>query len=307
MGFVEVPGIPRSGDGRRLASGWAGSGSIGAMQRNMFGSWIGIWFLLGLTLAGRAADLPLVAAWDFNTPGVLRASQGSGEARILGGVSATHLTGSPADPVSPNASLGLRGFPPQGMATRSAGIEFVLEEAFSSLQLALDVRVSPAACSRLAVLVGQGGDDPVEAGTLEVGQDGVFIPLSLDLSGVLHPVRPGPTRIRIVADVGPDGVYPTVKPRPDGTNPYSPSGMWRLDRVSFRGVAREDGGEVLRLAVSDASQGLGLEWSHPRLEQFTLWRAPSPEGPWSPLGVLYESRTTGPIDSAMGFYRVTSP
>ncbi len=280
---------------------------IGCMQRNWMGFLIGMGTFFATIVSARTAELREVAVWNFNAPGVFQASQGSGEARILGGVSVTNLTGSPSDPLSPNASLGLRGFPPQGTVPRSAGVEFVLADAFSRLQLSFDVRVSPTACSRLAVLVGQGAGDFVEAGTLEVTQDGVFIPMSLDLSGVLDPLSSGSTRIRIVADSRPDGLYPTVKPKPDGTSSYGPSGVWRLDRVVFCGVVQETSGESLRISVSTLAEDLHLDWTHPRLDQFTLWNSPSPEGPWSIVGILYDLHRIVPVDGPMRFYRVTSP
>lgn len=268
---------------------------------------MGVGTFLASMVSARTAELREVAVWNFNAPGVLQAAQGSGEARILGGVSVTNMTGSPSDRLSPNTSLGLRGFPPQGMDPRSAGVEFMLPDAFSGLQLAFEVRVSPTACSRLAVLVGQGAGDFVEAGTLEVTQDGAFIPMSLDLSGVLDPLSSGSTRIRIVADTRSDGLYPTVKPRPDGTSPYGPSGVWRLDRVVFRGAVRETAEEALRISVSTLAEDLNLGWSHPHLDQFTLWNSPSPDGPWSTVGVLYDLHRIVPIDGPMRFYRVTSP
>jgi hypothetical protein len=283
------------------------AGQHRGMQRNTFRSWVHLWLFLGVASATRAAELPVVAAWDFNVPGVLRSSQGSGEARTLGGVSSTHLTGSPSDPASPNASLALKGFPPQGAAARSAGVEFILGAAFSRLELALDVRFSPTACARLAVLVTDGSGEFQEAGTLDVKQDSTFVPMAVDLSGVLGPLGFGPTRVRIVADVGPDGLYPTVKPRSDGTNPYSPLGVWRLDRVVFRGVVREFEEEPLPVSISLTTQGLVLEWSRPDAEQFTLWMAPSPTGPWANLGILYDTRWLEPKDDPMRFYRVTSP
>ena len=273
----------------------------------MFPEWIWLWLLFGVASMPKAADLSVVAAWDFNTPGVLRASQGSGEARTLGGVSTTNLTGAPSDSASPNASLAMKGFPPQGTAVRSAGMDFVLEGAFSMLQLTFDVRVSPTACSRLAVLVGQGGGDFVEAGTLNVMRDSVFVPMSLDLTGVLDPLQSGPTRIRIVADVGSDGLYPTAKPRSDGTDPYSPLGVWRLDQVVFRGVVREAVENPLPVSVSLTKDGLALEWSNPGADRFTLWRSASSGGPWTSVGILYDTRSLEPFDGPTGFYRVTSP
>lgn len=247
---------------------------------------IGTSVFLATMVSARTAELCEVAVRNFNAPGVFEASQGSGEARILGGVSVTNMTGSPADPLSPNASLGLGGFPPQGTATRSAGVEFVLADAFSRLQLSFELRVSPTACSRLAVLVGQGAGDFVEAGTREVTQDGVFVPMSLDLSGVLDPLSSGSTRIRIVTDTRSDGLYPTVKPRPDGTSPYGPLGVLRLDQVVFRGVVQETVRESLRISVSTLAEDLNLDCSHPHLDQFTLWSSLSPEGPWSTVRML---------------------
>lgn len=277
------------------------------MQRNTFRSWVHLWLLLGVASATTAAELPVVAAWDFNVPGVLRSSQGSGEARTLGGVSSTNLTGSPSDPASPNSSLGLKGFPPQGSAARSSGVEFILSAAFSRLELAFDVRVSPTACARLAVLVTDGSGEFQEAGTLDVKQDSTFVPIAVDLSGVLDSLGSGPTRVRIVADVGSDGRYPSVKPRSDGTNPYSPLGVWRLDRVVFRGVVRKSIEEPLPVSISLTTQGLLLEWSHPEADQFTLWKASSPIGPWSSIEIQYETRWLEPLEEVMAFYRVTSP
>jgi len=255
----------------------------------------------------RAAELQVVAVWDFNAPGVIQASQGSGEVRTLGGVSSTHLTGAPSDPASPNTSLGLKGFPAQGTAIRSAGVEFRLDGAFSRLELAFDVRVSTTACARLAVLVDHGDGGFQEAGTLDVKLDNAFVPIALDLSGVLDPLGSGPTRVRIVADVGADGLYPTAKPRSDGTNPYSPLGVWRLDRVVFRGVVRKPVEEPLHVSVSPMGDGLALDWSPADAEQFTLWKAPSSSGPWISAGIVYDTRSIESMDEVMRFYRVTSP
>jgi len=277
------------------------------MQRNWMGLVIGMGVFLATMVSARTAELREVAVWNFNAPGVFQASQGSGEARVLGGVSVTNLTGSPSDPLSPNASLGLRGFPPQGTAARSAGVEFVLMDDFSRLQLSFELRVSPTACSRLAVLVGQGAGDFVEAGTFEVTQDGVFIPMSLDLSGVLDPLSSGSTRIRIVTDTRSDGLYPTVKPRSDGTSAYGPSGVWRLDQVVFRGAVRESVEEPIPVSAALTADGLALEWPDSGAERFTLWKGPSLSGPWSTVGILYDTRSLEPLDEAMRFYRVTSP
>jgi hypothetical protein len=277
------------------------------MKSNTFRLWVELGFILGIALTTRAAELPVLAAWDFNAPGVLQASQGSGEFRTLGGVSSTQLTGAPSDPTSPNMSLGLKGFPAKGTAARSAGVEFRLEGTFSRLEIAFDVRVSTTACARVAVLVDEGDGEFQEAGILDVKLDNAFIPLALDLSGVLDPIGPGPTRVRIVADVGGDGLYPTVKPRSDGTNPYSPLGVWRLDRVAFRGVVRKPAEEPLLVSVSLTGEGLALEWSPAHAERFTLWKAPSPSGPWISDGIVYDTRSIELLDEVMRFYRVTSP
>ncbi|MFZ9854128.1 MAG: hypothetical protein ACO3I0_03340 [Limisphaerales bacterium] len=277
------------------------------MQRNTFRLWVELGLLLGVGLTTRAAELPGVAVWDFNAPGVLQASQGSGEVRTLGGVSSTHLTGAPSDLASPNTSLGLKGFPAQGTAIRSAGVEFRLDGAFSQLELAFDVRVSPTACARLVVLVDDGAGEFQEAGTLDVKLDNAFVPMALDLSGVLDPLGSGPTRVRIVADVGGDGLYPTVKPRSDGTNPYSPLGVWRLDQVVFRGVVRKSTEEPLHVSVIPTGDGLALEWSPADAERFTLWKAPAPSGPWISTGIVYATHVIEPMDDVVGFYRVTSP
>jgi hypothetical protein len=183
----------------------------------------------------------------------------------------------------------------------------MLDGTFSRLELTFDVRVSPTACARLAVLVDDGAGDFQEAGTLDVKLDSVFVPMALDLSGMLDPLGSGPTRVRLVADAGSDGLYPTVKRRSDGTNPYSPLGVCRLDRIVFRGVVRESVEDPFQVSVSPAGEGLVLEWSHPDAEQFTLWKAPSPSGPWATVGILYDTRSIEPMDDVMRFYRVTSP
>ncbi|MEN9733221.1 MAG: hypothetical protein RLZ45_1216 [Verrucomicrobiota bacterium] len=290
-----------------LAWRWVTPGNIGSMQRKTFRLWVELGLLLGVALTTRAAELQVVAVWDFNTPGVLQASQGSGEVRTLGGVSSTHLTGAPSDPASPNTSFGLKGFPAQGTANRSAGVEFRLDGAFSELALAFDARVSTTACARLAVLVDDGAGEFQEAGILDVKLENAFVPLALDLSGVLDPLGSGPTCVRIVADMGGDGLYPTVKPRSDGANPYSPLGVWRLDRVAFRGVVRKPAEEPLHISVCLMGEGLALDWSPADAERFTLWKAPSPSGPWTSAAIVYDTRSIESMDEMMRFYRVTSP
>ena len=268
---------------------------------------IGLGLVAWATFVACAAELPTVATWDFNVSGALHASEGAGEIRLLGGVSSTPLSGAPSDPAATNLSLGVRGFPPQGEGRRSAGVEFTIDGVFKRLGVAFDVRVSPTACARLAVLVQDGAGDFQEAGTLELKQDNVFVPMTLDLSGVLDPLAVGLTRVRIVADTGEDGFYPAVKPRSNGSSPYSPLGVWRFDRVVFRGVLRETVEQPFRISVEGRDDGLGLKWDLPDAEQFTLWKAPTPSGPWAVAGLLYNASSLEPMDEAMRFYRVTSP
>jgi len=192
--------------------------------------------LLLLSLAGlpEARAQILITRWDFNG-GSLTPASGSGEARIIGGTSATFAAGRDGEP---SGGWNLKGFPSQGSAPGTAGVEFLVPTGGAGpVSMTFQIRHSNTSANTERVLWSSDGVGfteaarftgvPAASGTGETWYDRTV---------VLPPesAHPAQLLVRVVSDFGLPGQSHYVASRLGST--YSPSGTWRFDNVSFSAV-----------------------------------------------------------------------
>lgn len=182
----------------------------------------------------------LIAQWNFNNPALATPSTGAGEYRSTGGVASEFLAGSPTDPASgPNLGLSLSGFPPQGTAPQTAGVDFNVDTTgYTNLVLSFDLMVDANASSQVLVQYTANGVDYTDAGGSTLNRADWFSQFSFGFRG-----RPGAENnpkfgIRIVSDFFYDEEHPEVQAyRPvSDVATYAPAGRWRFDLVSLYGT-----------------------------------------------------------------------
>lgn len=185
----------------------------------------------------RAIEQP-IARWDFNqTNDLLRATSGTATLSVIGGLRVAAASGSgSSDPAtSPDFALQLGGFPKQGTAARSAGLDIVASTVgFESVVLRFDLRPTGTASRRLQVLYSVDGGSMLEGPAFVIGAGSVFTNgLVVDLSGVPGAGGNPSLRLRLVSDWDGDG-YVGV------SGAYGTAGTWRFDHLRLSGMTSGD-------------------------------------------------------------------
>jgi len=186
----------------------------------------------------------VIAGWDFNqTNDLLRATSGAGTLSVLGGLRVAPASGAGSgDPAtSPDLALQLSGFPKQGTAARSAGVEVSASTVgFQAVVLRFDLRPTSTASRRLQVLYSVDGRTLVDGPFLVAGAGGAFTNgLTVDFSGVDGVAGNPSFRVRLVSDWEGDGYVGA-----GGT--YGTAGTWRIDHLRLTGRASGDPADPLQ-------------------------------------------------------------
>jgi len=223
-----------------------------AMKRNLVLA--GLCAALGLSL--NAAAQETIGLWDFNagadadpTTGATAPAEGSGVAAALGGVKEAFATGSPQDPAEDNSGWNLSGFPEQGAAPRTAGVEFRLSTAgYEQIALKFDWRASNTAANKLVVLYTADGVQWKEAATFTAERPAWFL---TELTAAFGPDADDNPQfaVRLVSDFA-DAGYVAAK---EGSN-YSPNGTWRFDMVRVFGFPKGSGPSAPVIVTQPQSQ-----------------------------------------------------
>lgn len=191
----------------------------------------------GVRAGARTIEQP-IARWDFNqTNDLLRATSGTATLSVIGGLRVAAASGSgSSDPAtSPDFALQLGGFPKQGTAARSAGLDIVASTVgFESVVLRFDLRPTGTASRRLQVLYSVDGGSMLEGPAFVIGAGSVFTNgLVVDLSGVPGAGGNPSLRLRLVSDWDGDG-YVGV------SGAYGTAGTWRFDHLRLSGMTSGD-------------------------------------------------------------------
>lgn len=193
------------------------------------------------TVLSRASSPPVappvapqsIALWDFNrTNDLLQATSGTATLSILGGlrVSPASGTGSSDPATNSDYALQLTGFPKQGTAARTAGLEVIVSTVgFDSVVLAFDLRATSTASRRIQVLYSTDGQNQRSGPSFTLGAGASFTNgLTVDLSALPDTSGQPELRVRLVSDWEGDGYVGA------GGN-YSTVGTWRIDHLRLTG------------------------------------------------------------------------
>ena len=217
--------------------------------------WASMWLSFESTSAAVLAQWDFNATTDTNHPAT---SAGEGMATVLGGLSAQFASGSgSSDPAGTNdMALALSRFPAQGMAARSAGVQFAVSTSgYDSISLKFDLRASATASRKGVVLVSGDGITFSAAESFYIAVDGGFtnaitVPLAT-FAGASNNPR---FTLRIVSDFSSGTNYVAVK---SGSN-YGTTGTWRLDRVTVTGEPVVPVHEAPRITRQPESQSVAV-------------------------------------------------
>ncbi|MFN0067005.1 MAG: endonuclease I family protein [Limisphaerales bacterium] len=207
----------------------------------------------------------LLARWNFNglaagTAAAPPVSEGAGAAQPVGVGSESFVSGTgSSDPeTTSDSAWSVTGFPAQGTAPRTAGVQFsVNTTGHSNVILSFDFRASNTAGRRLVVLASADGAAWTEAGAFLVTAGGVFTnQIAVSLAGV--PVannQPGFT-VRLVSDFDGGSQYQGV------AGGYGTTGTWRFDMVTVTGApaAFTEPDFNLDISTPDHGQTALLSW-----------------------------------------------
>lgn len=192
-----------------------------------------LWFAL-LSLLPSLSGQILISRWDFNAA-TLAPQTGIGEARLIGGTSATFAAGFNGEA---SGAWNVKGFPAQGTLPASAGVEFSLStEGHSGVGLSFQLRHSNTSANLERVLWSTDGQNFTEAAAFRVnpavtGTGETWYQRAVELP----PATAGQAflAVRIVSDfdTGAEGRYMASRL---GSS-YSTSGTWRFDNVTFSAV-----------------------------------------------------------------------
>ncbi len=204
----------------------------------------------------------LISRWDFND-GSWAPQSGLGEARLVGGVSASFAAGFNGEA---NGAWNLKGFPSQGTLPGTAGVEFSLStEGRSSVGLSFQIRHSNTSANTERILWSTDGQQFLEAARFSIapastGTGETWYQRSVELPAAA--AGQAQLAVRIVSDFDPGSEGRYMASRLGST--YSTAGTWRFDNVTFSAVPEPE--------EYAAMSGLGLLG-------FTIWRRirrPSP-------------------------------
>ncbi len=188
-----------------------------------------------LSRASSPAVVPQpIALWDFNqTNDLLRATSGTATLAILGGlrISAASGTGSSDPATNADHALQLTGFPKQGTAAKTAGLEITTSTVgFESVVLVFDLRATSTASRRIQVLYSDDGRNQWTGPVFTLGGGSTFTQgLQVDLSALPHTSNQPELRVRLVSDWEGDGYV-------GASGTYSSVGTWRIDHLRLMGV-----------------------------------------------------------------------
>jgi hypothetical protein len=195
-----------------------------------------------------------VAQWTFNSAGPpfgpIVADTGTPADRLsaIGVTTASFVSGTgSSDPTTEtNLALNLTGFPAQGTAHRSAGIQFSVDTTgYSNLVLTFDQQNTPNASGQQAVQYSlNGGVIWTDAAILGYSNANWYDGQGVNLSAIPGAANNPNLQLRIVSAMnGPMYVGTMV--------PYDPTGSWNLDMVTVSGTAVP----VVSVSASDAIEG----------------------------------------------------
>lgn len=202
---------------------------------------------------------PLVLArWNFNglTAGEAASpppSMGAGTALPLGVGSTTFFSGSgSSDPeTAGDSAWSVTGFPAQGTAPRTAGVQFsVNTSGHSNVVLTFDFRASNTASRRLVVQASAEGAAWTDVAGFTISAAGAFTnQLTVDLAGVPEANNQAGFTVRIVSDFDSGGQYQGVSAG------YGTAGTWRFDMVAVAGTPAPFTEPDFDLAISTPDHG----------------------------------------------------
>src|ERR1051325_1758684 len=202
-------------------------------------------FFLAFACAGAAT----IAQWNFNSPvpdgtvstGTNAPSAGSGTATLVGGATATFVTGDTThDPAgsSDNSGWNTTHYPAATAANKSAGVRFDLSTTgYTNITLNWYQQNSPSASRYLRFQYTLDGSTFIEGDVIAVYGSGVFTNQSVNFSGIAGAGNNSAFGFRLVAEFessatgsGASAYVPT-----DGTS-YATTGTIRYDMVTISGT-----------------------------------------------------------------------
>lgn len=270
-------------------------------------------FVLGtLAPAGRAAAQQVIAAWNFNNPGLNPAaptpSAGAGSARLTGGALSTGFASGAgsSDPVQPGSGWQTVNYPPQGAASGTAGVVFAVPTTnFTGIALRFDLRHAGGASRFVRVQFATDFDaatgdatwidapESAGGGPLAGGEPATFVNArGVSFAGI-DGVDDNPRfAVRIVSVFSPDefqiggaGVIFPAQSAYQATSTaaaYSTAASLRFDRVEFSGTPADLTGLDVSVTIAPA-----VVCNVPG-EVFTLGVVVTPaSGPPAPLAQVF--------------------
>ncbi len=192
-------------------------------------------------VATAAPALAQVASWNFNSAALsapFPASTGSGTMTLIGGTTFTSNTGSPNDTGIPNNAPNTTGYPIQGTAPGTGGVELTFSTAgFENIRVVFDQRHSNTS-SRFVLVkysVDQGATF-INGPTFETpGGDTWNFDRTLDLTGIASAGNNHSLRVRVVSTFDPalGNAYSASR----ASSTYAATGTLRIDNIRVQGDA----------------------------------------------------------------------
>jgi hypothetical protein len=205
----------------------------------------GSWWIDSLTVSIEPSFATVFVYWNFNSPesdgapetGSINPISGAGELRVIGITSQTFGSvgqGRTSDTEEiDNSMLRLSGFPPEGTADKSAGIEMVASTVgLRRVGLMWDQYNSATANRHLAVQYTTNGADFVDHVTVSNTSSSTWIRArKVSFENVLGAENNPNFGVRLVSTFGPSGTYEAV----GSSSSYGTTGTLWLDMVTLTG------------------------------------------------------------------------
>ncbi|MGC8991460.1 MAG: immunoglobulin domain-containing protein, partial [Verrucomicrobiia bacterium] len=190
-----------------------------------------------MAIALRTANVlsqAVIAQWNFNAESI-EPSLGNGTATLLGSVTSTFASGSAGDSGgTSNRALSIAGFPSQGKAARTAGVQFAVDTTgYENIVVWWDQRFSSTASRRAIFQMSADGETFYDAFTFDAPGEGWTNKVTIDLGNYPGLSNNPLFAFRIVSDFYENDAYAPAKP----DSAYSSAGTWRFDRVTITGSA----------------------------------------------------------------------
>jgi hypothetical protein len=210
------------------------------------------------TLFAGAANAAVIAQWNFNgaLTGTTIASAGSGTLMPVGvtssGFGSGAVTGGSSDPVRgnpPNYGVQIWGFPAQGSADRTAGIQVSVDSrGWQSLGVSFDLRASSGSPRHQQFQYALDGRSFVDFGAPYVAGNGDqwVLQRTIDLDSIAGASDNAQLAFRLVAAFAPGGSTYLAS---GASAAYSTQGTWRFDMLTVTGEARSSGSPGSGVAV----------------------------------------------------------